>query len=63
MHRGKKMKKVETKQVLIRMPAPLLKRIDAAATAQQRSRTAEVCIRLAESFKKPRVDRRVEVRE
>jgi len=46
------MKKVESKQVLIRLPAPLLKKVDAAAAAQRRSRTAEVCLRLADSLKK-----------
>lgn len=49
------MKKSETKQVLIRVPVPLLKKVDAAAKAQQRSRTAEVCRRLEQSLssKKP----------
>lgn len=46
------MKKIESKQVLIRVPVPLLKRVDAAAAAQRRSRAAEVCLRLTESLKK-----------
>lgn len=46
------MKKQEFKQVLLRVPAPLLKRVDAAAKEQRRTRTAEVCVRLAESLKK-----------
>lgn len=45
------MKKPDAKNILIRVPVPLLKRIDAAARAQSRSRTAEVCVRLAESLK------------
>lgn len=45
------MKKIESKQVLIRVPTPLLKRVDAAAKQQHRSRTAEVCLRLADSLK------------
>lgn len=38
--------------VLVRVPPTLLKKIDAASVAQGRSRTKEVCRRLAESFKK-----------
>ena len=45
------MKKTESKQVLIRVPVPLLKRLDAAAEAQRRSRAAEVCLRLEVSLK------------
>lgn len=44
------MKKTDDKQVLIRLPVPLVKRLDAAAKKQQRSRTAEIRIRLAESL-------------
>lgn len=46
--------KVESKAVLIRLPAPLLKKVDAAAKEQRRSRTAEVCLRLAASMKTTR---------
>lgn len=48
------MKKIESKQVLLRVPAPLLKRVDAAARDQGRSRTAEVCMRLNESLRTER---------
>lgn len=44
-------KRVESRQVLLRVPAPLLKRVDAAAKDQGRSRTAEVCMRLTESLR------------
>lgn len=46
--------KNESKAVLIRLPAPLLKKVDAAAKEQRRSRTAEVCLRLAASMKTTR---------
>ncbi|MDP1530297.1 MAG: hypothetical protein Q8M05_13025 [Rhodoferax sp.] len=46
--------KIESKAVLIRLPAPLLKKVDAAAKEQRRSRTAEVCLRLAASMKASR---------
>lgn len=49
------MKKIKSKQVLIRVPTPLLKRVDAAAKEQCRSRTAEVCLRLADSLKTKKV--------
>jgi hypothetical protein len=45
-------KKIESKQVLIRVPVPLLKKLDVAAARQRRSRAAEVCLRLTESLKK-----------
>lgn len=44
------MKTVESKQVLLRVPVQLLKKLDAAASAQRRSRTAEACVRLKESL-------------
>lgn len=40
--------------VLVRVPPILLKKLDAVSKAQGRSRTSEVCIRLAESFKRPK---------
>ncbi|WP_367846437.1 Arc family DNA-binding protein [Rhodoferax sp. WC2427] len=36
---------------LLRLPPPLLKKLDAAARSQSRSRNAEACLRLSESFK------------
>nr|WP_315242125.1 hypothetical protein [uncultured Albidiferax sp.] len=49
------MKKPETKNILVSVPLPLLKRLDSAARMQKRSRTAEVCVRLAESLKAKKV--------
>jgi hypothetical protein len=46
------MKKAFAKPVLVRLSVPLLKKLDASAQAQRRSRTAEMNIRLAETFKK-----------
>ncbi len=48
------MKKPEKKNILVSVPAPLLKRLDSAARAQQRTRTAEVRMRLEQSFKPSR---------
>ena len=45
------MKTVEKKNILISVPVPLLKKLDTAARTEKRSRTAEVCVRLAESLK------------
>lgn len=38
--------------VLVRIPPPLLKKLDAACEKQGHSRTFELCIRLGESFKR-----------
>jgi len=46
------MKKPEAKNILVRVPLPLLKKLDASAKRQHRSRTAEVRLRLEESLKK-----------
>lgn len=46
------MSKAEAKNILVRVPVPLLKRLDRAAKSQGRSRTSEVCLRLADSFKR-----------
>jgi len=43
--------KPRSKKVLLSVPEPLLKKIDAAAKSQQRDRSAEVCLRLAKSLK------------
>lgn len=51
------MPKTEFKSILIRVPVPLLKRLDAAARTQQRSRTKEVCVRLAASLKAAKPER------
>lgn len=49
------MKKPDKQNILVSVPTPLLRKLDSAAKAQRRSRTAEVCLRLAESLKaKPR---------
>ena len=45
------MKKPESKQVLIRVPTTLLKKVDAAAKQQSRSRTATACLLLAAGLK------------
>ncbi|CAM8627200.1 hypothetical protein MCEMSHM24_02713 [Comamonadaceae bacterium] len=45
------MKKQPTKNILVSVPVPLLKKLDTAARTQMRSRTKEVCIRLEESLK------------
>jgi hypothetical protein len=37
--------------ILIRVPPALLKKIESAARSEQRTRNAEACRRLAESFK------------
>jgi hypothetical protein len=47
------MKKAEAKNILVRVPIPLLRKLDAAAKRQHRSRTAEVRVRLEESLKRP----------
>lgn len=46
-----KKKQAERVPVLVRVPPALLKKLDAASAAQGRSRTSEVCIRLAQTFK------------
>lgn len=45
------MQKQDTKNILVRVPVPLLRKLDKAAKAQGRSRTSEVCIRLADSLR------------
>lgn len=50
------MNKPKSKKVLLSVPEPLLKKIDAAARAEQRTRTAEVCLRLAASLKRKSVE-------
>ena len=45
------MKKIEKKNILISVPVPLLKKLDSAAKAMRRSRTAEVCVLLEQSLK------------
>lgn len=49
---------IKSKKVLVSVPEPLLKRLDTASRQQSRTRSAEFCIRLAESLKRPKVDRR-----
>ncbi len=38
--------------VLVRMPPALLRKLDAVAKTEHRSRNSEACLRLAKSFKK-----------
>lgn len=38
--------------VLVRMPPALLRKLEAVAKAEHRSRNSEACLRLAKSFKK-----------
>lgn len=40
-----------SRKILVALPEPLVKKLDAAAKKSERSRTAEVRTRLAESFK------------
>lgn len=42
---------VKSKKVLVSVPEPLLKRLDTAARQKSRNRSAELCVRLAESLK------------
>lgn len=44
----------QSKKILLALPQPLLRRLDAAAKRSERSRTAEVKVRLADSFKAER---------
>lgn len=39
------------KKVLVSIPEPLLKRIDAKAKSEQRTRSAELCLRVDRSLK------------
>jgi len=43
---------MDTKKVLVRMPADLVGELDEAAREEHRSRTAEIVKRLEESFEK-----------
>lgn len=40
-----------SKKVLVVVPEPLLKKLDAAARKGSRNRSAELCVRLADSLK------------
>lgn len=44
--------KKPAKKVLISIPEPLLKRLDAKAKSEKRSRSAELCMRIEMSLKK-----------
>lgn len=48
--------KPKTKKVLLSFPEPLLKKVDAAARAQKRTRTAEVLLRLETTLKRPQAE-------
>jgi hypothetical protein len=43
--------KQPTKNILVSVPVPLLKKLDISARKQMRSRTKEVCLRLELSLK------------
>jgi hypothetical protein len=45
------MAKPPTKNILVSVPVPLLKKLDTSARKQMRSRTKEVCLRLELSLK------------
>lgn len=44
--------KKQSKKVLVSIPEPLLKRLDAKAKSEKRSRSAELCMRIEMSLKK-----------
>lgn len=46
-----KASKAPNKKVLVTIPAPLLKKLDAKARAEQRTRSAELCIQLGRGMK------------
>lgn len=46
--------KPKSRKILVAVPEPLLKKLDASARVQQRTRTAELCIRLQASLKSKR---------
>ncbi|MBU0749164.1 MAG: type II toxin-antitoxin system HicB family antitoxin [Gammaproteobacteria bacterium] len=46
--------KSASKKVLVTVPEPLLKRLDAKAHAENRTRSAELCVQLAKSLGKTR---------
>lgn len=45
------MKKPDKKNILVSVPIPLLKKLDASARTNMRSRTAEVCVRLEQGLR------------
>lgn len=47
------MKKTNTVMVTARIPKPLAKMLEEAAEAQSRSKSAELTVRLAQTFPKP----------
>jgi hypothetical protein len=44
-------KKAEAKNILVRLPVPTIRKLDRAAKKNGRSRTSEVNLRIAESFR------------
>ncbi len=44
--------KKPAKKVLVSIPEPLLRRLDARAKSEKRSRSAELCLRIEKSLKK-----------
>lgn len=54
------MHKLETKNILVRVPVSLLKKLDRAAKKEGRSRTSEVCLRLEASLRPKRQEATVQ---
>jgi hypothetical protein len=50
------LKKTEAKNILVRLPVPLVKKLDRAARQHGRSRTSEVTLRLSETFQRKSTD-------
>jgi metal-responsive CopG/Arc/MetJ family transcriptional regulator len=47
--------KAKSKKVLLSVPEPLLRKIDAVRARTGRDRSSEVCLRLAESLKEKKL--------
>lgn len=55
------MTKQLTKNILVSVPVPLLKKLDSAARKESRSRTKEVCVRLERSLRESKAANKAEV--
>lgn len=49
---------IQSKKILVSVPEPLLKKLDRAARQENRNRSAELCVRLADSLKGKKVPER-----
>lgn len=47
-----------SKKILVSLPEPLLKKLDKAARQEKRNRSAELCVRLADSLKAKKLSER-----